>query len=120
MTRIYLGPAIKTATLTTILPSGRFGVLDIDENNRISDFREKSRDDSAFINGGFMVLNPEIFDLIEGDDTILERFPLEECARKNNLMAYKHHGFWQCMDTMRDKILLEELIEKKEAPWIKW
>lgn len=110
----------KLATLTAIQPDGRFGVLDLDGNNSIHSFREKSKSDSGWINGGFMVLQPEIFDYIEGDTTVLEKEPLETVAQTGNLMAYKHDGFWQCMDTQRDRELLETLIETKQAPWIKW
>jgi len=110
----------KLATLTAIQPDGRFGVLDLDDNNSIHSFREKSKSDSGWINGGFMVLQPEIFDYIEGDTTVLEKEPLETVAQTGNLMAYKHDGFWQCMDTQRDRELLETLIETKQAPWIKW
>jgi glucose-1-phosphate cytidylyltransferase len=107
------------ATMTAIRPSGRFGILDI-EQNKITAFREKSQDDTGWINGGFMVFQKEIFDYIEGDQTTLERAPLETLASQGELTAYKHHGFWQCMDTMRDKQLLEELIEKDQAPWMVW
>lgn len=110
----------KMATITAVQPGGRFGVLDIDSDHSIRSFKEKKKEDGGWINGGFMVLEPGIFELIDGDDTVLERFPLEECARKNQLTAYKHSGFWQCMDTMRDKNQLDALIETKEAPWIKW
>ncbi|MDR0287799.1 MAG: glucose-1-phosphate cytidylyltransferase [Clostridiales bacterium] len=110
----------KLATITAIQPGGRFGVLGIEEDNVITNFREKSQDDGSWINGGFMVLEPEIFDLIDGDDTVLERYPLETLADKNQLMAYKHAGFWQCMDTLRDKNYLEELWTSGKAPWKKW
>lgn len=110
----------KLATMTAIQPDGRFGVLDIDGKSTIQAFREKSKGDSGWINGGFMVLQPEIFDYIEGDSTIFEKEPLEAVAKKGELMAYKHYGFWQCMDTQRDKEHLEKLIESKQAPWIKW
>ena len=109
----------KVATLTAVQPDGRFGVLDI-ESNCINAFREKSREDSGWINAGFMVLNSEIFDVIEGDSIILEQGPLETMANRDELMAYKHHGFWQCMDTQRDKQKLEELWESGKAPWKKW
>ena len=109
----------KVATLTAVQPDGRFGVLDI-ESNCINAFREKSREDSGWINAGFMVLNSEIFDVIEGDSITLEQGPLETMANRDELMAYKHHGFWQCMDTQRDKQKLEELWESGKAPWKKW
>lgn len=110
----------KMVTITAIQPGGRFGVLDIHSDNTISRFKEKSKEDGGWINGGFMVLEPGIFDLIKDDNTVLEQYPLEECTRQGELVAYKHDGFWQCMDTLRDKMLLDNLISKKEAPWIKW
>jgi len=109
----------KVATMTAIQPDGRFGVLDI-ESNCINAFREKSREDSGWINAGFMVLNSEIFDVIKDDTTVLEQGPLETMANRDELMAYKHHGFWQCMDTQRDKQKLEELWECGKAPWKRW
>ncbi|MCC0655730.1 glucose-1-phosphate cytidylyltransferase [Clostridioides sp. ES-S-0123-01] len=109
----------KIATMTAVQPEGRFGVLDI-ENNRIHAFREKSKDDSGFINAGFMVLEPDIFDYIDGDNSIFEREPLEKIAEQGKLMAYKHFGFWQCMDTQRDKMFLEKLWQDGKAPWRKW
>lgn len=111
----------KIATLTAVQPDGRFGVLDIDdENNNINAFREKSKEDGGWINGGFMVLQPEIFDYIDGDSTVLEKSPLESLALKGELSAYKHKGFWQCMDTQRDKFHLEELLASGKAPWRIW
>jgi glucose-1-phosphate cytidylyltransferase len=110
----------KIATVTAIQPGGRFGVLKIESNDCISEFTEKSKTDGGWINGGFMVLNPEIFDYIEGDETVFERDPLEQLAHKEQLVAFKHSGFWQCMDTMRDKILLEELWRSDAAPWKLW
>lgn len=109
----------KIATMTAVQPEGRFGVLDI-QSNYINAFREKSKADSGWINAGFMVLQPEIFNYIEGDNTVFERSPLETVASEGELMAYKHEGFWQCMDTQRDKALLEELWRKNKAPWRKW
>jgi len=110
----------KIATLTAIQPGGRFGVLGITDNNIVSSFKEKSKQDGGWINGGFMVLNPEIMDYIEDDSTVLEKYPLETIAIKEELKAYKHNGFWQCMDTLRDKMMLEELLEKRKAPWKVW
>lgn len=110
----------KIATLTAIQPEGRFGVLDLDGKSLIRSFREKSKSDSGWVNGGFMVLKPEIFDYIEGDSTVFEKEPLEALAKKGELVAYKHDGFWQCMDTQRDKELLEKLIASNNAPWMKW
>lgn len=110
----------KTATLTAIQPIGRFGVLNIDEKNRVSHFNEKSKEDTGWVNGGFMIFEPEIFNYIADDSTVLERFPLEQLAKEKQLAAYKHKGFWQCMDTQRDKILLENLWAKGDAPWKVW
>lgn len=110
----------RMATLTAILVSQRFGVLDIDESDAVREFREKTAQDGSYINGGFMVLEPEIFDLIEGDSTVFEKYPLEQAARLGQLGAYKHDGFWQCMDTLRDKQLLEKLWAENSAPWKKW
>jgi glucose-1-phosphate cytidylyltransferase len=109
----------KIMTLTAIQPEGRFGVLEL-SNNKIKAFREKSENDVSFINGGFMVLEPKVFDYIEGDSTILERGPLEKLSSEGQLMAYKHNGFWQCMDTQRDKQKLEELWASGQAPWRTW
>lgn len=109
----------KLATMTAVQPDGRFGVLDI-KNNQISAFREKSKEDSGYINAGFMVLEPKIFDYIEDDNTVFEREPLETVASEGQLMAFKHKGFWQCMDTQRDKQQLEELWASRQAPWRKW
>lgn len=110
----------KIATLTAIQPGGRFGVLDIENNDSIMRFKEKMVEDGGWINGGFMVLNPEIFDFIEGDSIVFERYPLETIASKGQLMAYKHYGFWQCMDTLRDKEQLENLWQSGKAPWKVW
>lgn len=110
----------KIATMSTVNVGQRFGVLDIDDNNQINAFREKSDNDGSMINAGFMVLEPEIFDYIEGDSTVFEKKPLETMANKGQLVAYKHDGFWQCMDTQRDKIKLEELWESGKAPWKVW
>ncbi len=107
------------ATLTGVQPEGRFGVLDL-EGDHIRSFREKSRDDMGWINGGFMVLEPEVIDYINGDDTMFEREPLEILADKGQLACYKHKGFWQCMDTLRDKEKLEKLISANKAPWMVW
>jgi len=108
-----------TITLTAIQPGGRFGVLGI-ENNRINSFTEKRKEDGGWINGGFMVVGPEIFKYLLDDNTVLEQEPLEKLAIENNLAAYKHNGFWQCMDSLKDKLYLEKLIKKNEAPWIVW
>jgi glucose-1-phosphate cytidylyltransferase len=106
------------ATMTAVQPPGRFGAIDI-EADRISAFREKSPE-GAWINGGFFVLEPGIFDLISGDSVSWEREPLEGLARRGELSAFRHHGFWQPMDTLRDKMHLETLWSRGEAPWRVW
>jgi glucose-1-phosphate cytidylyltransferase len=107
------------ATLTAVQPPGRFGALDM-QGCRITTFEEKPQGDCGWINGGYFVLEPQIFDLIEGDPTIWEREPLERLAQTNQLSAYQHKDFWQPMDTLRDKIKLEELWESGKAPWKVW
>lgn len=109
----------KICTMTAVKPEGRFGILDLD-GNTIASFREKSQKDVGYINGGYMVLEPAIFDYIDGDDTTFERKPLETIAEEGQLMAFKHNGFWQCMDTMRDREKLEHLWATGEAPWKVW
>ena len=98
----------------------RFGVLDIDSNGQIREFREKTQGDGSLINIGFMVCQPEFFDYIDGDDTVLEKAPLETVAKQGQLMAYKHEGFWQCMDTVREMQQLEAMWAKGQAPWKVW
>ncbi len=110
----------RLATMTAVNVGQRFGVLDISEEGRINSFREKQNDDGAVINGGFMVLQPEVFDYIEGDSTVFEKAPLERLADEGQLMAYRHEGFWQCMDTQRDHQLLEKLWASGQAPWKVW
>ena len=110
----------KCCTLTALSVGQRFGVLEINESNRIDGFREKSDADGSMINVGFMVCEPQIFDYLEGDKTVLEKTPLENLVKGNQLMAYKHAGFWQCMDTLREKEKLEALWESGEAPWKVW
>jgi len=107
------------ATLTSVHPPGRFGALNI-KDNRVVKFREKPRGDGAFVNGGFFVLSPEVLEYIEGDNTIWESGPLERLANEGQLGAYVHQGFWQPMDTMRDKISLETHWETGIAPWKVW
>lgn len=110
----------KMATITAIQPGGRFGVLDISEDDGIENFKEKSKEDGGWINGGFMVMNPKIIDYIDGDDSIFERYPLEAAAASGELKALKHEGFWQCMDTLRDKETLEQMWQENRAPWKVW
>ena len=111
----------KIATITAIQPGGRFGVLDISNDDKtVNSFLEKSKEEGGWINGGFMVLEPRIFDYIKGDETFLEKEPFEHLARDKMLNAYKHYGFWQCMDTQRDKYFLENLWKNKQAKWKVW
>lgn len=111
----------KIATLTAIHVGQRFGVLDIDrETKAITAFREKSSADGSRINAGYMVLQPEIFNYIDGDDTVFEKEPLQRVADLGELRAYKHNGFWQCMDTQREKEELEKMIATGNAPWMVW
>ena len=110
----------RLATMTAVQPGGRFGTLKIDGNGVIEQFAEKRKEDGGWINGGYMVLEPQVFDYIEGDSTTFEREPLEKLSEEGQLIAYKYNGFWQCMDTMKDKMYLEELLEKNKAPWKVW
>jgi glucose-1-phosphate cytidylyltransferase len=106
-------------TLTAVRPKGRFGLLDINDENLINSFKEKSDNDSNWINGGFMVVKPIIYQYIKSTEDILERDVLPILAKSNTLYSYKHYGFWHAMDTLRDKELIEDLISKKSTPWIK-
>lgn len=110
----------KLATITAIQPGGRFGVLDIDSDNTVNRFAEKAKEDGGWINAGFMVLEPEIIKYIDGDQTFFEKEPMERLAKDGKLAAYKHNGFWKCMDTLRDRDGLEELWNSNCAPWKKW
>ena len=107
------------ATLTATYPPGRFGALDL-QGDRVASFKEKPMGDGGRINGGFFVLSPKVLDLIKGDETIWERDPLETLAAQGQLAAYSHEGFWQPMDTLRDKLQLEELWASGRAPWKVW
>lgn len=108
-------------TLTAVQPEGRFGVLDIDSDSRIHSFREKKQEDAGWINGGFMVLESGVFDYIrDGDATVFEQAPMMNIARDGKMNAYRHTGFWQCMDTVRDKEKLESLWASGSAPWKRW
>ncbi len=108
------------ATLTAAYPPGRFGVVDIHSDQRVTCFKEKPMGDGSRINGGFFVLSPKVLDLLTDDHTVWERAPLEMLAESNQLKAYAHEGFWQPMDTLRDKTLLEELWASGKAPWKVW
>ena len=110
----------KTATLTAVNPGQRFGCLNLGPQNQVESFREKNEMDGFLINAGFMVLEPKIFEYLDGDDTVFEKKPLEKLASEKDLMAYRHNGFWQCMDTLRDKQLLDKLWSENRAPWKVW
>jgi glucose-1-phosphate cytidylyltransferase len=110
----------KLATITSIQPSGRFGALDLTETNKVRGFEEKPKGDGTWINGGFFIMEPKVLDYIDNDNTILEMEPLERLARDGELMAFKHTGFWQPMDTLRDKNSLDELWKSGKAPWKVW
>jgi len=109
----------KLATVAAVQPPGRFGMLTMDETGSVTDFREKRAEEVGWINGGFFVLEPSVIDLISGDSTIWEREPLEHLALTDNLASFRHEGFWQPMDTLREKRILEALVSEKEAPWLK-
>ena len=110
----------KLATLTAVMLEQQKGVLDIGGDNAVKSFREKSLNDGAPINAGYMVLNPEIFNYLEGDSCVFEREPMEKLAEEGQLMSYMHRGFWQCMDNKREMDMLEKLLEAGKAPWKKW
>lgn len=107
----------KIATVTAVRPSARFGTMEFSEGGFVSSFREKHQTDEGWINGGFFVFEPQIFDFLEGDATVLEGSPLERLSEAKQLVGYKHEGFWQCMDTPRDRQYLEDLWKSGEAPW---
>ena len=110
----------KCCTITATNVGQRFGVLEIGEENDVYGFREKDNSDGGLINVGYMVCNPEIFDYIEGDSVVLEKEPLQNLSRDGELMAYRHEGFWQCMDTKREMEKLEEMWANDKAPWEVW
>ena len=110
----------KNISMTAVQPAGRYGALDIKEDNSILSFKEKPKGDGGWINGGFFVCKPEVFDYIEGDLTSLEEEPLKSLASDGELMSFKHDGFWQPMDTLRDKKNLCQLWDSGNAPWKKW
>ena len=110
----------KIATLTAVIQEQQKGVLDIGGDNAVRSFREKKASDGAMINAGYMVLNPEIFDYLDGDNCVFEKAPLQKLAEQGQLMSYIHKGFWQCMDNKREMDLLEKMFTTGNAPWKKW
>ena len=110
----------KLATLTAVMLEQQKGILNIGGDNAVKSFREKNISDGAPINAGYMVLEPQVFDLIEGDSTVFEKEPLEQLVAHGELMSYSHKGFWQCMDNVRERDILEKLYANKVAPWKKW
>lgn len=110
----------RIGTVTSVQPSGRFGAIEVGDDNQVVGFQEKPKGDGSWINAGFFVLEPKVFDYIDGDSTVFERDPLEQLTRKGQLSTYKHKGFWQPMDTLRDKIHLEEIWKTGTAPWKRW
>ena len=111
----------KSITMTAVQPEGRFGAMELGEGDRVNSFMEKPKGDGSWINGGFFVCEPKIFNyLTEGDQTVWERKPLEDMAKDGELFAFKHYGFWKPMDMLRDKLQLEELWTKENAPWKIW
>lgn len=110
----------KAITMTAVQPEARFGALKTDDQNRVQSFTEKPKGDGAWINGGFFVCEPAVLDYIDNDQTVFEQYPLEKLAAAGELYTYHHHGFWKCMDTLRDKIKLNELWDANEAAWKTW
>jgi glucose-1-phosphate cytidylyltransferase len=110
----------KLATVTAVQPAGRFGALDLGEGDKVNHFKEKVKGDGKWVNGGFMVLQPEVFNYLEGDHTIFEEEPLINLASEGQLHAYRHDGFWYAMDTLRDKNHLQGLWDSQKAPWKWW
>jgi glucose-1-phosphate cytidylyltransferase len=110
----------KKITMTAVQPAGRYGALNIEENGAVSNFEEKPKGDGAWINGGFFVCEPSILDCIKGDMTVFEQEPLAQLAQETQLMTRKHYGFWECMDSLRDKNNLCTLWDEEKAPWKRW
>jgi glucose-1-phosphate cytidylyltransferase len=110
----------RLATLTAVKMKQEKGILNIGGDNAVKSFREKNLADGAPINAGYMVLQPEIFDLIAGDETVFEKDPLNRLVDEGQLMSYVHEGFWQCMDNIREREMLEKLLQAGQAPWKKW
>jgi glucose-1-phosphate cytidylyltransferase len=111
---------VRLSTVTATQPTGRFGALKVNDGGQVESFHEKPKGDGSWVNAGFFVLQPEIFDYIEGDHISLEKEPLEVLAKQGQLMTFKHRGFWQPMDTVRDKTHLEDLLKSGQAPWVVW
>ena len=127
LSNINIGELIKfheqhgmPATLSAVHPAARFGALEITESNLVGTFTEKPQGDGGYVNGGFFVLSPSVLDLIEGDETVWEQTPLEMLANQRKLKAFIHNGFWQPLDTLRDKTLLEKMWDSGNAPWKNW
>lgn len=110
----------KMATLTAVMQEQQKGILDIGGDNAVRSFREKNAEDGALINAGFMVLEPGVFELLKDDSTVFEKEPLQKMAESGQLMSYEHRGYWQCMDTKREKDTLEKLWQSGQAPWKSW
>lgn len=110
----------KAVTMTAVQPEGRFGALQTDANDRVLSFMEKPKGDGSWINGGFFVCEPKVLDYIQDDTTVFEQKPLEQLAAEGELYTYRHTGFWKCMDTLRDKVRLNELWDNGEAQWKSW
>ncbi len=110
----------KAVTMTAVQPEGRFGALQTDANDRVLSFMEKPKGDGSWINGGFFVCDPKVLDYIQDDTTVFEQKPLEQLAAEGELYSYRHTGFWKCMDTLRDKVRLNELWDNGEAQWKSW
>jgi glucose-1-phosphate cytidylyltransferase len=110
----------KLVTVTAIQPQGRFGIIDINKKNKVTNFKEKPKGDNNWINGGFFVLKPGIFNFLENESSVWEKKPLTEMTKRNQVVAFKHNGFWHAMDTVRDKILLDNLWDQGKAPWKIW
>ena len=107
--------------MTSAQPDGRFGALDIGQNNQVKEFKEKPKGDGSWINAGYFVCNPKVFDYItEGDSTVFEQAPLQNLAKDREIHTYKHHDFWMPMDTLRDRNILDKMCNTNKAPWIVW
>jgi glucose-1-phosphate cytidylyltransferase len=110
----------KAATITAVPVGQRFGVLTLDETDSITAFREKSEIDSSYINGGYMIMEPKVFEYLKDDTTVFEKEPLSRLSSENELKAYKYKGFWQCMDTKREKDMLDAMLNNGDVPWKVW